>query len=431
VAARLLGCTVILAGVIVGGPPRGARAQSNEQALQFSGSASAVGLNINLNITGFPATDVPVDSGGPTAQALADSSGFQSTAYAAFPDPGEFLLTVPGLVPGLVESGVAGLPPIEFPSLPDYPFYVRTDTSNPNASLGSGPYSLSAESKAVSSRADAAAGVRQSLVGNLAVVRASATVGPTEDETVVSEAVSVLEGLRVGPVAIGSIRSIARQSLDQFGEVTTDTELVISGLSIGGIAVNLTENGIDLASTGSVVPLPLNDTLVDLLDATGLTVELLRAEEMEDRVVAPGVRMTIPFSTPVIPQVGQYSGTATITIGQATASLLAGAPGAPDGFSFLPPEPAGTGSSDIGLPDLGGAGGSVTPPIPAPGAGPASAPSPSAPSDGGADPGFQPAAAIRPEALLGIESVYLMIVAGALLAAASGNLIQRLGGRAA
>ena len=415
---------LILAGVI-GGTSLGARAQSASE-VQFSGSAAAVGVNMHVNIPGAPATDVPVDSGGPTAQAEADSSGFQSTAYAAFPDPGEFILTVPGLVPGLVEGGVSGLPGIPFPSPPDYPFYVQTNPSNPKESVGSGPFALNAESTATSSRAEAATGLRQSVAGDFATVRSSAVVAPSDDGTVLAEGVSVLEGLRVGPLTIGSITSIARQTLDEYGEVTTTTDLVISGAQVGGIGVNLREEGLDVL--GVPVPLPLNDTLADLLESADMSVQFLEAQEFEDRVVAPGLRITMPYTMPLIPQVGQFSGTATMTIGQATASLVAGTSGGLDAPADIPLDSTVPGGSvalpDTSFPTIGDEGGLDTPPLPTPG--PESAPGLTDSSGSG----VQAVAAIGPESLIGIESVYLVVVAGAVLALAGGNLIQRLGGRA-
>ncbi|HEY0397116.1 MAG TPA: hypothetical protein VGF00_01930, partial [Acidimicrobiia bacterium] len=63
----------------------------------FTATASAMGTRIKITIPGGPLTDTPVDAGGPTAQATLDSLG-TSQGYAAFPDPGAFVLSVPGLV---------------------------------------------------------------------------------------------------------------------------------------------------------------------------------------------------------------------------------------------------------------------------------------------------------------------------------------------
>jgi hypothetical protein len=210
--------------------------------------------------------------------------------------------------------------------------------------------------------------------------------------------------------------------------VQTTTDLVISGAQVGGIGVNLREEGLDVL--GVPAPLPLSDTLADLLASADMSVQFLEAQEFEDRVVAPGLRITMPYTMPLIPQVGQFSGTATMTIGQATASLVAGTSGSLDAPADIPLDSTPLPGDAVALPDasfptIGDEGGLDTPPLPTPG--PESAPGSLNDSSGS---GVQPVAAIGPESLIGIESVYLVVVAGAVLALAGGNLIQRLGGRA-
>jgi hypothetical protein len=157
-----------LAAAILLVPGAGAgRAQVAAGPAAFSGTASALGMELKLQIPGFPATDVPVDAGGPTAQAAADSLG-SSTGYAALPDPGQFVTTIPGLVTGLLASGAAGFPPVHLPPLPNYPLFVQSDVNSaPNASFGAGPYQLSAKSAQGSSQASGVGGLQTGILGNV------------------------------------------------------------------------------------------------------------------------------------------------------------------------------------------------------------------------------------------------------------------------
>jgi hypothetical protein len=440
--SRRIAAVSILAGVALFPASSGAQtAGGSTPAPAFSGSAAAVGVRVTVTIPGAPLTDVPFDGGGPTAQAAADSIG-SSTGYAAFPDPGQFALTVPGLVIGILSSGLAGLPPIKLPSLPNYPFSVSSDASTaPDASAGSGPYQISANSETGSSKASATAGLNTGLSGSASLVTSTASLTPTAAGAVVAKAVSDVQGLSIGPLTLGEVKSTATETIDANGTITPSTSLEIAGLRIGGVAIEMTPQG--FVAGGPTYPLNINSILDGLLKAAGIKVEMLAAQQFPGKVLAPAMQITFPFAMPfAIPNLGKFSGTVTMIIGSTTAQMSGAAAGAASGDTGATPAAgsAGSGTSTgfgaaSGTPAVGSSGGSPSSPsvgsVPSPS--PASvpllaAPRPSAPKRLASSPVGRRAGlgAIR---TLDIRSLYLVLVAGVVVAAASGQLIRRLGVR--
>jgi hypothetical protein len=121
-------------------------------------------------------------------------------------------------------------------------------------------------------------------------------------------------------LTLGEVKSTATETMAHDGSVTPSTNLQISGAQIAGLPVALNPQG--LALPGPTVPLPVNETLARMLAGSNLTVKLVHAQQYAGRVLSPAVEITMPFSMPFkVPQIGQYSGTMTITIGQATAAM--------------------------------------------------------------------------------------------------------------
>jgi hypothetical protein len=396
---------------------------------------------MKVQIPGFPATDMPVDAGGPTAQAAADSLG-SSTGYAALPDPGQFVTTIPGLVTGLLASGAAGFPPVHLPPLPNYPLFVASDVnSNPNPSFGAGPYQLSAKSSPMSSQALGVGGLQTGVLGNVALVQSSASVS-TQGSTVVSTATSDMQGLTVGPLTLGEVKSTATMTEDADGNVTPSTNLEISSAKIAGLPVSITPAG--LALPGPTVPLPINATLTKLLGGAKITSTVVTAQRFPDRVIAPAMTITMPFSTPRLPQLGQFNGMVTMTFGAATASLTGVSAGSPSAG-------AGTGSADLGGGSTGSSGGGVgglsgggvgggpasspataalggSPSVP----GSSGTPSLASPQGSGGGGGGQSGTVGRPVALAGlfdVRSLYLVLAGAAVIAGLLGQVIRVLGVR--
>jgi hypothetical protein len=400
----------------------------------FQGSAAATGVLLNVTVPGAPATDTPVDGGGPTAQVQVSSLG-ASAGYAAFPDPSQFVVSAPALARGMAAGGAGGLPPANLPDIPAYPFSVASDVSTtPSAQAGSGPYRISSASDADSSRATAAGGLSGDLLGRAARVQSQAST-VSSDTGVVSRASSVLTGVDIGPLSIGYIESTAGQTLDPAGTITPLTDLTIGGMRIGGAPVEVSRQGFNAA--GTVTPVSLDQNLTNLLKQSGISLSIVTAQTFPGRVVAPALRITAPFSFPAVPNVGQFNGTMTATVGFATAQLNGATTGevSPAGSLSGSASPSSGPSPSTGVSGIDPAG----PPVADLAAGPRPA-LPAGATTVGPGPDSVPrdvalslsggAADMRHTDGYDTRGLYLLLAVGALLALGLGHLISRPGARA-
>jgi hypothetical protein len=414
---------IVVAFVTLGlavAPLHGAAQARPTQPLVYSGSAAADGISLLLTVPGAPLVDAPVDLSGPSAQVAGDSLG-TSTGYAAFPDPGPLVVSAPGLVVGLLGQGAAGLPPINLPSLPNYPLIVTSDAgTTPTTSLGQPPVELNAESHPGVSKASGKVGFETGVTGS-AVVASSVARLTTSDTGATTTAVADVQGIGVGPLTIGEIKSTATMGLDANGILTPSSTLEISGLKVGGIPIAVAPQGLIVGS--QTIPLALGPVFNSLLKAAGVTVEVQGAHRFPDRVIAPALKVTFPFAMPfAVPNLGKISGNASVTLGSATAQLNGvlpatrvtdSTPTVTDNRVTAAP------TSGDGLPVASGSG-AVIPPA-------AAAPDPVASR-------APEATTVGAETLIGLDidlrPVFLMIAAASLVALALGQLISRLGGRA-
>lgn len=388
----------------------------------FTATAAANGLRGTATFAGFPGTDVPFDGGGPTAQSAANSTG-SADGYAAAPDAGQFIITVPGLVTGLVTAGGFGLPPVDLPTLPDYPFFVASDAYvTPEASLGEGPYRLRATSGDDRVAAEASAGLETGAAGNVALVRSTSSVD--FDETgVVATATSEVQGLTVGPLSIGSLRSTATMTMSPTGTREQESSIAIDAVTLAGFPITIGPDGISLV--GVDVPLPIEDTLEQLLSSALVQVEFVPEQTFDDRVVAGAIRLTFPVEMPApVPPLGQLSGSVTVTLGAATASVLSGAPGAPP----TTPRPTDEASAPA-APTSGPSSGGSSPVAPRPSSGGAVA-TPAAPTTP-VLPAASAASTSTPLVLdlWSIRVVYLVSAAAAAAMFILGQAVRQLGVR--
>jgi hypothetical protein len=424
-------------GVLTIAFPRAGSAQTSvTSAPAFSGSAAAGGVRVTLIAHGFPATDTPVDGGGPTAQVAVDSIG-SSTGYAAFPDPGQFAVSVPGLVVGLLAGGAAGLPPVKLPSPPGYPFYVSSDANNnPDVTLGASPLVLTASSSPDSSSASATAGV-QTGAGNAALATSTASLVPTSDGSVVAKAQSDVQGLTIGPLTIGEIKSVASETVDASGTMTPASTLELAGVRIGGVPIELTPQG--LVALGPTEPVPINPALAPLLKAAGISMQFVAPQQTATKVIAPALQITFPFATASIRNVGQFNGSLTVILGSATAEMHAGQQGEPVSSGSTASTATGSGSVSplsvdgaVGLPPTSGGGGTSPVALAATPDSPPLSP-PGSPPGGQLGAGSQPGTRALPAAAvsgLDVRSLYLLVLLGAVVVSAGGALIRRMGVRA-
>jgi hypothetical protein len=407
----------------------------------FQASASALAAEFLVTVPGGPVSDTPVDSGGPTAQATLDSFG-GGVGYAAFPDPGATIGGLPGLAAGLLATGAAGLPPISAP-VPSYPLAVTADSTHSEASAGAGSYSLHATQSAHKSTSSATAGVQVSAVGNAGLASSTTSITQDADGTVLVEAVTDVQGVTIGPLNIGEIRSRAAYTLDPgTGIITPETSIDVDGMKVGGLP--LAVNGAGLNVFGAqTVPLPIDATLSTLLAAGNVTVKTAAPQMYPNRVVAPAIQISGPVPGGAGLGLGTAPPTYVLTIGAATASLQGTVPDAissevvpptvnqnpatPPGA--IPNSPAGTTTPPAGIgaiPPVSGSDlaagtvdqGGVAPPVTAP----------QAAAAGQGVYVVSPASAQVP-ASFDISTLYLLVAVLGAVALGTGLMIRLLGVR--
>ena len=410
--------------------PASARADSGPAS--FAGSSDAFGVNMTVTVPGGPITSTPVDSGGPTAQSELTSFG-TSIGYAAFPDPGETVISAPTLLQGLLSTGLSGLPPISIPQPPPYPFYAQSEAgTQPTDQVGAGPYSLSTSSGDAGTQSTASGGLQDGLIGNIALVTSTSSVKIQSDSSVLAQATSEIQGLKVGPLSIGDVLSTASETASADGTVTPATNLVITGVQVGGLPVSLSGAGLNLP--GPSVPLPVNPTLQSILASSGLTATVVKPQQFNGEVLAPAVELTGPVNDL---GVGTGPGTFTLILGGAEAAMQVGA---------APPATTPTASSPAAASDLSGTGSGsgtsyATNPV-SPSISAATGVAAAGPTGGSLSAGSRPAQPGSARSLSGrsvdlvsnplgfdIRSLYLVFAAAALIAAVAAQLMRSLGVR--
>lgn len=278
-------------------------------AVAFTAAASADSIKLVVAADDFPATKTPVDSAGPASRVTLSTSD-SGTAYAAAPDPGAFLAALPGLGAGVLAQNVQGGLPF---TVPGYPLTASADSQNPSQTVGGGAYLLEAEVDASTARASTVTG-GSGPVGNTALVNAVSEITSAMD-AVVAKARSNIEGLTVGPLTIGLVRSEARASADQTGTVTRSSDLVVDGMRIGNLPIGLSESGLLIAGQGTPAG---SDAAVDAaLAAAGITVT--RFPEVITPTGVTGAGLIIVQKLPV-PTFGPT--TLTYRIGGVSANVL-------------------------------------------------------------------------------------------------------------
>jgi hypothetical protein len=323
----------------------GATADSADRS--FVAVAEANGMLVRYGIPGFLAVDNFIDGGGPSSQALlADAT---ATSFASLPYPGSAGVGYPGLF-----NLVTGQTP------PGYPFYVSAShPTQPSQSLSdpSGAYSLQASAKDGQTTGDAR--MAQPSGGKDAVpVTQAVTEAARADGVVTARGLSVADGLTLGPLTIGRVRSQSvttyRQGADQ---PTTATELAIEGGRAGEVVFSFGREGFQFAQNG--IPIPAGQGLGMLnqaLGPAGMSVRFDEASPLEGGAVAAAFEITSVADVP-----GAGAGTFTIRLGGASSYIaLAGLGDGPlPGVTPAPPfePPASTPDSVASAPAAPGPGG--------------------------------------------------------------------------
>ena len=400
----------------------------------FSGVAAAEGIRITLAATGGPATNTPVDSGGPVAQAALDSLG-SSTAFASHVYPGDAAVSGPGAVAGVSNGAV---------NLPGYPLIAQSDAATtPESNVAGAGASLRARSSADRSEAEASTGGFDSSSARFGSAVARALVGRTGAGPRALSSNDV-HGFAVGPLVLGHVRSVADVALADDGTMSRASELRVTGASIAGTAVEIGPDGV--RSGPSTTPLPAAP-IGDQLRQAGIELSYLEPEEGDGGITAAGLLVTVeqPAPGPVTPVGIRYLiGRASARLGSAGPSIhLPGITDPGSDPSAPPPDPGPEGPSVSAPPPAA----QPAPPLSAPPEGPAlglvpAGPSPDESSSGAGGPPADEAApaghgngaveasraaTTRAAGLFDTELFYLVVAAGGVLAAATIRTIGQAG----
>ncbi len=301
----------VAASALVAATLPGGSAGADPFVGSYAASANADGVRLTFIAPKASLSDTAADVGGPSAQATLDSIG-TSRSFASFPYPGETAVTSTGLVRTL-----SGVP------VPDYPLYANSDYPIvPSREVGSGIFALKAESAARRAAAVASVGLAVEGAGTLGLVRSTASTDATGD-AVVSEAKSVIESLSIGPLRLGHVVSTARVLLGPDGQLTRQSDTDVVGATVAGTDVAITADGLKVGTTA--VGGPPAAPVGDILARAGITVELVKAQQLPTGVAAPAVRITQQqqSGTKLIYVLGVASATAR---GEGVGSGLANAP---------------------------------------------------------------------------------------------------------
>jgi hypothetical protein len=305
------------------------------------------------------------------------------------------------------------------PPIPAYPLQAQSDASGVHeANAGEGPYALRATSSDAASSASASAGGTSETAGNVTYAHSQSTVEKEAAGGVLARGVSLVQGMAVGPLAIGEVSSTAAIRSDASGQRTPETTVHISGIRIGGQPVDLDATGLNAG--GVPIPLPVSDSMAQALASSGITVMLVPAQTSADGAIAPAMVITMPADMRPI-GLGTAPGTFSITLGGASARLVTAGPASGSA--------AGTAAG--ALP------GSVAPGVDSAALGAPALPTTAAglPVGSGAIPG-SPAGALVPTAASTLDlasfdltDVYLFVIAGAVGALVLAQLTGLLGVR--
>jgi hypothetical protein len=352
----------------------------------YAAIGNAESARVTYSVPGAPLTEVPVDGGGTRSQA--SSGGVDgSRAYAAAPDPGEAVVTLPPLLRGL--TGV---------SVPDYPLAATSqDPVRPEQTADRPGIHLHAASSLQRSDAETVTGSPDGQV------QTTASAGVVNDEVAAHAEVSIRD-VNAGPLRISGLRSAATLTRHADGTIQRDSQLTVASASLSGIPISISADGITVANTAT--PIPSAGSPRDLLIKSGIDVHVLAGESTDTRVMSPALVITTPFASPT-----DKPGTATYVIGRAMALL--------DVVTLPAPPPAGPG-------------------IPAPSAGPMVAPAGSTVSPTlDSSPSPVPAAtrSITSASVRGtpiewqLRNIYLAFVIAALVLTGGNAALRHLGVR--
>ena len=201
-------------------------------------------------------------------------------------------------------------------NLPPYPFMAAAEYPGvPTQKVGDGPYLV--EATAGESAAEGLARIGFAQADGLSVASSAANAAVRRDaEQIIARADSNAQGVVVGPLTLGQVKSTAEVTTTGDGKLQRTSSLQIVGASVGDNLLGLTPSG-TVAGTGPS-PVSVAEQLAALnkaLEPTRMKVSLFPANETATGVESPALEIRLPFPT----QSGE--GVLTIIVGATSASV--------------------------------------------------------------------------------------------------------------
>ena len=308
--ARLL-AAVLVVGAALGGAV--AEAEEGSQSFGFQGYTAASSLRLSYEIPGYIAPR-PIDGAGPIAEATLDALAGKS--FASLPYPGDDGVNYPALV-----NVAIGQTP------PGYPFYAVANSDQPESQVADPSNTFVLTAKVAPQLATSEGKFRPSGGETVMSGATSKTSVVASGEEVVATAESLSEGIRIGDLTIGSVRSKSVTVYKPGAQPVTTSETLVEGGKVGETSFSFGPKGLTVAQ--NAVPIPAGESLATLnktLGPAGLSVSFADVTELVGgkQTAAFVVRSQHPSPVP-----GAKEGILTLRFGQALSGVVAADTAAP------------------------------------------------------------------------------------------------------
>ena len=330
---RLL-AVVVIVGAALGGAA--AEADEGSQAFGFQGFTAASSLRLSYEIPGYIAPR-PIDGAGPIAEATLDALAGRS--FASLPYPGDDGVNYPALV-----NVATGQSP------PGYPFYAVATADQPESQVADPSNTFLLTAKVAPQLATSEGKFRPSGGDTIMSGAASKTTVTASGEDVVATAESLSEGIRIGDLTVGSVRSKSVTVYKPGAAPVTTSETLVEGGKVGETSFSFGPQGLKVAQ--NAVPIPAGEGLATLnktLAPSGLSVNFA---DITDLVGGKQAAAFVVRSQHPSPVPGAKEGILTLRFGQALSGVVAAEAAAPidaglgtdTGSSAPASAPGGTGA---------------------------------------------------------------------------------------
>jgi hypothetical protein len=303
--ARLF-AAVLIVGAALGGAA--AEAEEGSQPFGFQGFTAASSLRLSYEIPGYIAPR-PIDGAGPIAEAALDSLAGRS--FASLPYPGDDGVNYPALV-----NVAIGQTP------PGYPFYALATGDQPESKVADPSNTMVLTAKVAPQLATSEAKFQPSGGETVMSGAISSTTVTATGEEVVATAESLSQGIKVGDLRIGTVRSKSVTVYKPGSPPVTTSETLVEGGKIGETSFSFGPQGLTVAQ--NAVPIPAGEGLAALnkgLEPSGLAVSFA---DVTDLVGGKQAAAFVVRSQHPSPLPGAKEGILTFRFGQALSGVIPG-----------------------------------------------------------------------------------------------------------